>query len=309
MLDFLEKEKTFTGFGEDVSSAENSEEALDRAGLNWTIVQQDVFTKDTSGNMQIVPDMRCNLRLEDGKPLGIVSRRYRVCQNRDAFAFTDALIGSGVQYDRAGSFYGGRKIWLSAKLPTRSFMGDEVTPYLVFLNTHDGSGAVRVSITPHRIKCSNALNYAIRTSVRFWAVIHTADLSVRMDEAQNVLDMNEDYLIDLENMCRDLADKQIDDADLPALAAQIYPLPDGRDLTQRIRDNIDRKREQLLAVYREKEDLIDLPKTAWRFVNAVSDYATHGKPLNGTTRSASHVFEQVVDGHPLIDRAVRLFEQ
>lgn len=305
-LTFLEKEKKWTGFGEDVSNTSSSGEALEKAGLNWKIAQQDVFTMGPDGSMKLVPHTRCNVRVEDGKTLGIVGDRYRVCQNEDAFAFTDSLLGSGVRYDRAGSFYGGRRIWLSATLPPENIMGDEVQPYLVFVNTHDGSGAVRVAITPHRIVCSNAINFALRTANRFWAVIHTQDLALRMQEAQNVLDVNRHYLDELKDYGRVLADIPVDNADLPALAEAVYPLPD-KDVTPKVEANIALRREQLLEVYRKKDDLQDMPKTAWRFVNAVSDYATHSKPLNGSRRSAGRVLEQVVAGHPVIDRAVRLF--
>lgn len=60
-------------------------------------------------------------------------------QNEEAFAFTDTLLGEGVTYETAGSLQEGRKVWLLAKLPQRYIIsGDEITPYLVFSNSHDG---------------------------------------------------------------------------------------------------------------------------------------------------------------------------
>lgn len=35
--------------------------------------------------------------------LGIVTNRYKVVQNEDAFSFTDSLLGEGVTYEAAGS--------------------------------------------------------------------------------------------------------------------------------------------------------------------------------------------------------------
>ena len=90
-----------------------------------------------------------------------------VVQNTEAFAFTDALLGEGVQYETAGSLMGGRKVWLLARLP-REFIiaGERISPYLVFSNTHDGSGAVRVAVTPIRVCCNNTLNLALATAQR-----------------------------------------------------------------------------------------------------------------------------------------------
>lgn len=90
-----------------------------------------------------------NVRSSDGAVLGVVSDRYQVVQNAEAFAFTDALIGGEgqVHYETAGSLMGGRKIWLLAKLPDTEIVGDKTEPYLCFSNTHDGSGAIRVCMT------------------------------------------------------------------------------------------------------------------------------------------------------------------
>jgi hypothetical protein len=67
-----------------------------------------------------------------------------VVQNEDAFKFTDSLLGEGVTYETAGSLRGGKIIWLLAKMPEDvTILGDTVTPYMVFTNTHDGSGSVK----------------------------------------------------------------------------------------------------------------------------------------------------------------------
>lgn len=40
--------------------------------------------------------------MQDDTILGVVTNRYKVVQNRDAF--TDELLGNGVRYETAGSF-------------------------------------------------------------------------------------------------------------------------------------------------------------------------------------------------------------
>ena len=99
-----------------------------------------------------VPGFRANLRETDNQVLGVVSDRYKVVQNEEAFAFTDELLGEGVTYETAGSLQNGRRTWILAKLPTRYIIsGDEITPYLVFMNSHDGSGAIKAAMTPIRV--------------------------------------------------------------------------------------------------------------------------------------------------------------
>lgn len=84
------------------------------------------------------PNYRANIRSTDNKVLGVVTDRYQVVQNREAFDFTDAMIGGGCQYETAGSLFGGKKIFFLAKTDTATILDDEVEPYMCFTNNHDG---------------------------------------------------------------------------------------------------------------------------------------------------------------------------
>ena len=53
-------------------------------------------------------------------------------------------------------------------------------------------------------------------------------------------------------------------------------------------------------------DLKDVGKNAYRFINAVSDFATHANPLRRTKNYKENMFAKTVDGNPLIDRAYQL---
>ena len=118
------------GLGVRVETAPSSEEALRLSGLNWNVIQQPIKTR---GGVEI-PGYKANLRDVDNQVLGVVTDRYRVVQNAEAFAFTDALLGEGVKYETAGSLQNGRKIWLLAKLPDRYIIeGDQVEPYIDLL--------------------------------------------------------------------------------------------------------------------------------------------------------------------------------
>lgn len=110
---FYVREVPWHGLGTRVNEAPASEDALRLAGLNWSVVQEPVYTEQK----EQVEGWRANIRDSDRKVLGVVTDRYKVIQNRDAFAFTDALLGEGVRYETAGSLLGGRKVWLLAHMP------------------------------------------------------------------------------------------------------------------------------------------------------------------------------------------------
>ena len=164
---FSVREKPWHGLGTIVAEAPDSSAALELAGLDWTVTQKDIATADGG---KVIPGFKANVRELDDKVLGIVTDRYKVVQNTEAFAFTDALLGEGVRYETAGSLQGGRRIWLLAKLPQQYIInGDEITPYLVFMNSHDGSGSIKVAMTPIRVVCSNTLNLALSKAKRCWS--------------------------------------------------------------------------------------------------------------------------------------------
>lgn len=108
------REKPWHGLGTQVEEAPTSADALRLAGLDWTVQRKPI---QVCGGRK-VDNFFANVRSSDGAVLGVVSDRYQVVQNAEAFAFTDALIGGEgqVHYETAGSLMGGRKIWLLAKL-------------------------------------------------------------------------------------------------------------------------------------------------------------------------------------------------
>ena len=127
---FYTREKPWHGLGTRVENALDSKEALVAAGLDWKVIQKPIMTDD--GNR--IPGFKVNVRDTDQQILGVVTDRYKVVQNEDAFAFTDQLLGEGVSYETAGSLQNGRRIWMLAKLPQRYIIsGDEIEPYLVLL--------------------------------------------------------------------------------------------------------------------------------------------------------------------------------
>ena len=49
-----------------------------------------------------------------------------------------------------------------------------------------------------------------------------------------------------------------------------------------------------------------MEKNAYRFLNAVSDFATHAQPLRETATYRENLFARTMEGNPLIDKAYDL---
>ncbi len=164
---FSVREKPWHGIGTVVMEAPSSVQALKLAGLDWDVVQEDIYTR-FGGK---VDGYKANLRNTDRRVLGVVSDRYKVVQNVEAFSFTDELLGKGVRYETAGSL---------------------------------------------------------------------------------------------------------------------------------------RLRQDMMKRYYDAPDLKKVGNNAYRFINAVSDFATHAEPLRRTANYSENLFGRTIDGNPLIDKAYQL---
>ena len=297
---FSVSEKPWHGLGTIVEEAPDSKEALRLAGLDWEVIQLPLYTK--SGN---VDGYKANVRNMDNHVLGVVTDRYKVIQNTEAFAFTDELLGAGVRYETAGSLQGGRKVWLLARLPKEFIIaGERISPYLVFSNTHDGSGAVRVAITPVRVCCNNTLNLALDTAARSFSMIHTGDIKGKVKEAKETLFMADKYMENLGNEFEKLRKQKITDQKVKEYIE--FLLPVEKDAGAVTVKNIKRLREDMATRYFDAPDLKDIGNNAYRFINAVSDFATHAEPARRTRNYQENLFMRTYEGNPMIDKAYKL---
>lgn len=237
---FYVRQAPWHGLGVRVESALSSDEALRLSGLDWQVVQQPIMT---TGNVPVL-GYKANLRDVDNQVLGVVTDRYRVVQNEEAFAFTDGLLGEGVKYETAGSLQNGRKIWLLAKLPDKYIIeGDQIDPYLVFSSSHDGSGSIKVAMTPVRVVCQNTLNLALSSAKRVWSTIHVGDLAGKMDEAYNTLLLAEKYMGQLGMEFSRLSKTKLSDQKVLDYIDLLLPMDDQPTDTHR--KNMTRLREDM----------------------------------------------------------------
>ena len=298
---FYVRETPWHGLGTKVLEAPASKDALQLAGLNWRVMQEPIYT----AMEELVDGYKANVRDSDRKVLGVVTDRYRVIQNDEAFAFTDELLGAGVKYETAGSLQGGRKVWLLAHMPHEYIIsGERISPYLLFSNTHDGSGAIKVALTPIRVVCQNTLNLALANAKRSWSMIHTGDIKEKMQEARDTLFLAENYMDELGKEFEALRMKKLTDKQVMEYIEILLPIEDGS--TPQQEKNMKRLREDMKIRYFDAPDLQGVGKNAYRFVNAVSDFATHAEPLRRTANYKENLFSRTVDGNPMIDKAYQM---
>ena len=135
-------------------------------------------------------------------------------------------------------------------------------------------------------------------------MIHTGDVHGKINEARDTLFMAEKYMDSLGKEFENLRMKKLTDSQVMEYIEILFPIDENYS-SQQVR-NIKKLQEDIKIRYFDAPDLQDVGKSAYRFINAVSDFATHANPLRRTANYKENLFLRTVDGNPLIDKAYQL---
>jgi len=204
---FSVKEKAWHGLGQIVDQYPTSAEALQFAGMDYEVTKENLFTAayhndgELKDNTTVVKSHFATMRKDTGAVLGIVGKDYEIVQNKDAFAFFDAIVsGEGIQYETAGALGNGERIFITAKLPGYITVGKEdlIEKYLFLTTSHDGYGCITAAFTPVRIVCNNTLNASLRNHSNAIKIRHTLNAKQRLEQAHKLMGISNNLSVEME---------------------------------------------------------------------------------------------------------------
>ena len=278
----------------DISRATNVYDALTFAGLDWDV--QSKFIYDENGNPY--DKYRANVRGTDNQLLGVVTEKYSIVQNKDAFSFVDGLVSEGFKFDKAGSFRNGRSIWVMGSLPEEKILGEDIANNVVFVNSHDGSSGIKVMMTPVRLICSNMMNYALRKADRIWATKHTGGIFSKLEEAKYTLGLANEYMEALEEESERLAQISITNDVIDSIFDKLFPITNNS--TARRVNNINIIRDNFNYCY-NATDLARFKGTAYGVIQAVSDMVSHKIPTRASQNFYENSWNRLINGDHILD--------
>lgn len=126
--------------------------------------------------------------------LGHVGPSYTPLQNKDSFEWFRPFVDKGLcKLETAGSLRDGARVWVLARImvdPIEIVPNDEVLPYLLLSNGHDGLMSVRVSFNPIRVVCSNTMAMAHASEIaKTIRVRHSAKVKQVIDTLGETVDV------------------------------------------------------------------------------------------------------------------------
>lgn len=265
------------GLGQRVDTVLTAEQALKEARLDWGVEKEPVYLKrNVGGEETFVPveDRFSVTRVQDQKSLGFVGGDYVPFQNHEAFDFFDSLVDSGeAKYETAGALYGGKRIWLTAKLPDTMEVagGDGLDLYIYLETSHDGSKATTVGISPVLIVCQNTLNMAMNAARQSFAIRHTESAKGKVQEARETLKLTFKFADVFKTTSDVLCTTDVtDEVFAKILEANMFPQP------KQTPKNI----AAIIANRHDSQTIRDETRmTAWGAVQALTEWSQHMRPF------------------------------
>lgn len=228
----LVKEKAWHGLGLVVPDHFTPREGLKLAGLEWGVSQKSLYFKDANGKDVEVPSHVLNFREDTQEQFAVVSSGYQVISNAEMADFCEALAMNEkhiVKCETVGSVQGGRRVWFLLKGKEFAVAkGDEMFPYILVSNAHDGSAAFRVTPTTVRTVCSNTLHLTIprhdtgELGTSALSIRHTKNLMERVEEAKHALRHYQTVLQENRNMMETLASKPANKQNMQEFFIECY---------------------------------------------------------------------------------------
>lgn len=287
--------------GRDLSHILDTDQVWDLSGLNYGFEVIPLFgVRETDSDVLTTPIFGV-FRDDNHVFLGSGTKRFVPIGNERTKELCDILHGMGFSYENAGCFDGGKVTYVSMKWRQNIIAGETMDYYVVVVNSFDGTKPFGVYITPIRVWCKNTLNLAINKAVRFWKLRHTTNAHIRLEEVENGLALLGNYIGAFEREVDRMKLLTCDKDRVKSFVDMLFPITE--DMQPRAVTSAENKRAELMYRYEYAPDIIDMEQSAFRFVNAVSDYVDHTEPLRRTSTWKEKRFANNMGGNELLDKA------
>lgn len=280
-----------------------AEEAMEHGLLGgWNVRKQPLFTPGPDGQPMAVPNQNAIVRdnpVERGQVdvLGIGGDAYTIIQNEQHAGMLNALVDeSGAHFETAGSLRGGRQVFITMKLPGHINVGgvDPVENYIAAMNSHDGSMAFTLMVTPVRIVCANTMNLAFQNRSHLIRIRHSSQAEKNLQtKARQALDITFNYLDGFQQEAERLINTTLTQTQFEELITREFgPEEDAPAATVTRCEN---KIEQMAGLFADAMTQEGVRETAWAGLNSLTEWFDHFSPTRGDDQVNSRAQKALLD--------------
>ena len=291
-------------------------QAMSRARLGgWNVRTMalqtaPVLSDDGVFGAMAVPDQFATVRTNpvsgDVDVLGVVGRGYTVIQNEEHADLLNRIVDEGgAHFETAGSLRGGRSVFLSMKLPGTMNIGgiDPVELYLIALNSHDGTSAFRLLVSPVRVVCANTQALALRRAQSSFSIRHTSGAKGNIAQAREALGLTFKYAEVFEREAEQMIQASLTNAQFGQIIGKLWATESESKRSATITAN---RADVLTGLFADAPTNANIRGTRWAGYQAITEYLDHFAPVQSGTDTARA--ERVATGGTVTTVKTRAFE-
>lgn len=272
---YVDRTTTWHNIGKSVEECKSMEQVLSASGLDYTVEKRPVFMNDEFMKPKAIKNRFATVRTSDNHAYDVVSDKFEIIQNRDAFDFVN-YIGDELQFEKAGETENGM-VYIIGKLPEVNILGDAFTPHVIFRNGFNGKVKITAAICPLRLVCQNQFNFAFKEAQNTITIRHVQNAESKLEEAKETLRMSADYMAQLNVMAEHFATMKISGDRMERIVKYLFPIPEDTAINAFKKRTLEEARAKFLKAH-EQDDNANFRGTAWGIINAYTDYITHKEP-------------------------------
>jgi phage/plasmid-like protein (TIGR03299 family) len=281
-----------------------AEEAMEKGLLGgWNVRKWPAFAIDPDTGKKIPKpgrvDVVRNNPVRKGQVdfLGEAGAGYTVIQNEHHAELLNALVDeSGAHFELGGAVDGGRKVFLSMKLPGHINIGgvDPIENSILALNSHDGSMSFTLMVLPIRYACLNVLNCAFEGASHMIRVRHTSGAETAMrTQARQALDMSFNYLDHFQEAANHMIETSLTQSRFEEIVTREFG--SDEDASRAAITRSENKINQMCELFADAMTQEGIRGTAWAGFNALTEWADHFSPTRGEDRDTARASKALLD--------------
>lgn len=237
----------------------------------------------TAVKVELVEGERRVIRSDSGLHLGSVTDQFTPVTHDQMGEVMEALsdTSDAVRFETAGSIRDGRQVWALAYLdePVQIAGDDSPTlPFLALLNSHDGTGAMKVLPTSVRVVCWNTYRAAELQGEQHgqqFTFRHVGNVTERLEDAKDAIRNVRKAHHEWVELAEQLARFEVDERGVLDFVSMFIPEPVEDVTSDRVKNNIANARGSLLNIINHSPTCDGHRGTALGLVDAGVEYLDH----------------------------------
>jgi len=176
-------------------------------------------------------------------------------------------------------------------------------PVPLALNSHDGTSAFRLLVSPVRVVCANTQALALRRAQSSFSIRHTSGTRGNIAQAREALSLTFKYAEVFEREAEQMIAQSLTDAQFAQIIGKLWTTESESKRSATITAN---RADVLTGLFADAPTNANIRGTRWAGYQAITEYLDHFAPVQGGTDTARA--ERVASGGTVTTVKARAFE-